>query len=157
MGHKRVEQRRKAFELWMRLKSIAEVSKVPGMPKPPTLSRWKKEDRWEERAEQIKTMVKDQYEALEKAKDNVLVEEDVKYLRLLSYLENLTLENIMEKRIEQVTWKDAIDTLRFTAQERRLILGLPTERTETEVLHRNLSDEELEERIKRQEEILRRK
>jgi len=155
MGQKQIERRQRAFELWRRLGSLSAVAKVPGMPPIQTLSKWKKQDKWEERKNEIQDLVRSQVEVLDEIKKSLSAEEDVKQLNFLKYLEMKVADVIIKGKVDIQTWRDVLETIRLIQNEKRLILGEPTQRSEVMVKIKEMSDEELEEQIKRKEELLR--
>jgi len=154
MGQKQIERRQRAFELWRRLGSLSAVAKVPGMPPIQTLSKWKKQDKWEERRNEIQDLVRSQVEVLDEIKKSLSAEEDVKQLNFLRYLEMKVADVIIKGKVDIQTWRDVLETIRLIQNEKRLILGEPTQRSEVQLKIRDMSDEELEEQIKRKELIL---
>jgi len=154
MGQKQIERRQRAFELWRRLGSLSAVSKVPGMPPIQTLSKWKKQDKWEERKNELQDLVRSQVEVLDEIKKSLSAEEDVKQLNFLRYLEMKVADVIIKGKVDIQTWRDVLETIRLIQNEKRLILGEPTQRSEVQLKIRDMSDEELEEQIKRKELIL---
>jgi len=154
MGQKQIERRQRAFELWRRLGSLSAVAKVPGMPPIQTLSKWKKQDKWEERRNEIQDLVRSQVEVLDEMKKSLSAEEDVKQLNFLRYLEMKVADVIIKGKVDIQTWRDVLETIRLIQNEKRLILGEPTQRSEVQLKIRDMSDEELEEQIKRKELIL---
>jgi hypothetical protein len=87
---------------------------------------------------------------LKETSENIaMVEKDEVTLGMLKELENIVVEKVYTGEIEPTTWNEIISTLRFTTEQKRLLLGQPTIRTEktVSVEVQGLEDAELSKRI----------
>jgi len=148
MPKRQLERREQAVQLYRKIGSISGVSREPGMPRTPTLFRWAKEDRWEERNKEIQNQVSKYVEAIEIAKRDTHVKEDLQEMEFLKMLEKIVAEKIISGEVLPRTWREVIETLKFINEEKRLLTGRPTSRTEVYASYRSLEEGELDVRIK---------
>ncbi len=75
--------------------------------------------------------------------------EDELYLNSLRELEAIVLEKVYTGEIEPVSWSDVTNTVKLANEQRRLILGKPTTRTETTISVEisGLDNDELDKRL----------
>ncbi len=146
---KDIEKRKLAFKLYKKYNNLSKVADELGMS-PSLVFSWKKEDEWDDKLLKIKTLLKTRLTLKETSENNLMVAEDEVTLNMLSELDNIVTEKIASGEIEPTTWNEIITTFRFTSDQRRLILGQPTVRTEKTISIevQGLDDRELSERIK---------
>jgi len=146
---KDIDKRKIAFQLYRRDNSITSIAEELGTTQP-QISKWKKDDGWDEKLSKVQGLLNARMSIKETHEENMMVEEDMNDLSVLSNLENIILEKVYNEELEPTSWSDVISTLRFTNEQRRLISGKPTVTTETtySIEVKGLNDDELGERIK---------
>ncbi len=121
-----IDRRQRAYQLFARYRNISKVSKELGIPVA-TLHVWKKQEGWEEKLTRLQEQLKGSIAVLERAKDNVVVQEEIDQLNVLQHLETLVNQILVDNTIRPAKWSDVIKTLEFVQKERRLLLGEKTE------------------------------
>jgi len=147
-------KREQAFQLYKKLKNIKAVSEVPGMPSYATLLRWKEEDNWDERIEKTKEKLEKWETILAKLESDSLLKDDVAHLLLLNNLLERTVKAIIEKDLEPTSWKEAIDTLKMIFEQKRLLLGRATSKSEIDLDFTGLDEYEIRETLRKINELL---
>lgn len=141
-----INRRRQAFRLYCRYHNLLQVSKELGVPYP-TLHVWYKEEGWDQQVKDRQVRLQGSVDVLKKAQDNLVLEDQISELKLLEHLE-VTVHNILlNEEARPNSWKDVIDTLKFVFQEKRLILGEPTERTINTIETSAMSEKDLDNAI----------
>jgi hypothetical protein len=123
-------RREAAFKLYAQYRNMSRVSKELKIPIQ-TLHSWKKQEKWQDKLTQLRDKLRTQHDVLKKADENFILEKDLSQLKLLEVLEQEVSKALLGEgrpKIEILEWKDLIKTLEFTAKERRLLMGEPTER-----------------------------
>ena len=149
MGRKKDNDKRKlAFRLYRKqtkLNQIAEELDVSA----PLISQWKKEDDWDVKMEKTQAIMRTRMRVTEQIEDSGMIMEDELYLNSLRELEAIVLEKVYTGEIEPVSWSDVTNTVKLANEQRRLILGKPTSRTETTISVEisGLDNDELDKRI----------
>ncbi len=136
MGRKKDTDKRKlAFRMFRKagptpkLTSIADELGVSA----PLISQWKKEDLWDEKVLKTQSIMRTRMKVTEQVEDSGMLMEDELYLNTLRELEALVLEKVYTGEIEPISWSDVTNTVKLANEQRRLILGKPTTRTETTI------------------------
>jgi hypothetical protein len=141
-----VHRRRQAFRLYVRYQNLLQVSKELGIPYP-TLHGWYKEEHWDQQLKDRQERLRGSVDVIKKAQDNLILQDQISELKLLEHLE-VTVHNLMlNEEVRPSNWKDVIDTLKFVFQEKRLILGEPTERTVNTIEVSSMSEKDLDKEI----------
>ncbi len=145
---KDIEKRKKAFKLWKRYNNQTEVANELGVTKA-LISQWKKEDNWDDKLQRAQGLLQTRLALIKESEDDALLGEDLANLSLLRELESAVLDKVYTEEIEPITWSDVINTLKFSADQKRLLLGKPTSKTETNISIeiKGLSKDELDRRI----------
>ena len=141
-----VDRRRQAFRLYVRYQNLMQVSKETNIPYA-TLMRWKDEEDWEQKIKDRQGRLQGSLDILKKAQDNLILQDQVNELKLLEHLETTIHEILLSEEVRPSSWKDVVDTLKFVFQEKRLILGEPTERTVNTIEVDAMKEEELDSNI----------
>ena len=146
---KQEENRKAAFKLYRSGSKLSSISEELGVTQP-TISKWKSEDCWDDRVEKLQHMLRARLSIKEESTNLNLLQEDEKQLGILTTLEDMILEKICSEEIEPLTWSDAISTIKLVNDQRRLILGKPTVKTETTISVdlQGLSNDEIDTRLK---------
>jgi transposase len=146
---KQVEKRKQAFKLYRKYGNLSKVAEELGVS-PSLITIWKKEDEWEDKTFQLQNLLKTKLTLKETSENVAILEKDEVTLGMLRELENIVTEKIYTGEVEPTTWNEIISTLRFTTEQKRLLLGQPTVRTEktVSVEVQGLDDDELSKRIK---------
>lgn len=152
MGRKKDTDKRKlAFRMFRKagitskLTTIAEELGVSA----PLISQWKKEDMWDEKIEKTQAIMRTRLKVTEQIEDSNMLMEDELYLNSLRELEAIVLEKVYTGEIEPMSWSDVTGTVKLANEQRRLILGKPTTRTETTISVEisGLNNDELDQRL----------
>ena len=145
---KQVEKRKLAFKLYRQHSNLSKVAEEVGVS-PSLVTVWKKEDEWDDKLLQLQNLLKTKLTLKETSENTALMEKDEVTLGMLKELENIVVEKVYTGEIEPTTWNEIISTLRFTTEQKRLLLGQPTIRTEktVSVEVQGLEDAELSKRI----------
>jgi hypothetical protein len=138
---KQVEKRKLAFKLYRQHSNLSKVAEEVGVS-PSLVTVWKKEDEWDDKLLQLQNLLKTKLTLKETSENTALMEKDEVTLGMLKELENIVVEKVYTGEIEPTT-------LRFTTEQKRLLLGQPTIRTEktVSVEVQGLEDNELSKRI----------
>jgi len=147
-------KREQAFQLYKKLRNVKEIAELPGMPSYSVLLKWKEEDKWDERIEQSRKKLEDWTEIISKLENDSLLKDDVMQLILLNKLLERTIYAIIEKDLEPTTWREAIDTLKIIFEQKRLLLGRPTSKSEIDIDLTSKDEEELRQMLRRINEYL---
>jgi hypothetical protein len=101
-------------------------------------------------------MLKARLSIKEQSNNTIILEEDEKQLGILTSLEDMILEKICSEEIEPTSWSDVVSTIRLVNEQRRLILGKPTVKTETTISVdlKGLDDGELDTKLKETQRAL---
>jgi hypothetical protein len=141
-----VERRRQSFRLFARYQNLMQVSKELNIPYA-TLQRWSKEEDWPQRLKDRQTRLTGSLEVLQKAQNNLILEDQVNELKILEHLETMIHELLINEEVRPSSWKDVVDTMKFVFTEKRLILGEPTERSVNTIEVSGLKEEDLDKNI----------
>ena len=147
-------KREQAFQLYKKLKNLKAVSEIPGMPSYATLLKWKEEDNWDERIEKTKEKLEKWEMILSKLESDSLLKDDVAHLLLLNNLLERTVKAIIDKDLEPTSWKEAIDTLKMIFEQKRLLLGRATSKSEIDFDFTGLDEYEIRETLRKINELL---
>ena len=147
-------KREQAFQLYKKLKNLKAVSEVPGMPSYSILLKWKEEDNWDERIERTKEKLEKWEFILSKLENDSLLKDDVFHLMLLNNLLERTLRAIIEKDLEPSSWKEAMETLKMIFEQKRLLLGRATSKSEIDIDFTSMEEHEIRETMKKINELL---
>lgn len=139
-------QREQAFRLYKKYRDLKKIAEYPGMPDISILKIWKEEDNWDERLADIEERLKIWDSFLKKMEEDSILRDDVFYLLLLNKLMETTIRAIIERNLEPTSWKEAIDTIKFIYEQKRLLLGRPQIKAEVDLT--GMSEEELRENLK---------
>ncbi len=140
-----LQTREDAYRLWAKIGNASKVAKEMKI-NIQTIHVWKKQDRWEERKARMQDKLAGQLQVMERAKENLVLDDAIQGIKLLSYLEEEVAKALITERVVIQSWKDVIDTMKFIQGEKRMILGEPTSRTEIEV--KGMSEKDLDDNIK---------
>jgi predicted transcriptional regulator len=149
MGRKKDTDKRKvAFRLYRKETKLATIADELGVSAP-LISQWKKEDSWDDKMEKTQAIMRTRMKVTEQTEDSNMLMEDELYLNSLRELESIVLEKVYTGEIEPVSWSDVTSTIKLANEQRRLILGKPTTRTETTISVEisGLDNDELDKRI----------
>lgn len=141
-----IDRRRQCFRLYVRYQNLMQVSKETNVPYA-TLQRWKDEEDWEQKIKDRQNRLQGSLDILKKAQDNLILADQVNELKLLEHLETMIHEILLNEEVRPSSWKDVVDTMKFVFQEKRLILGEPTERTVTTIEVNDMKDADLDSNI----------
>ena len=147
-------KREQAFQLYKKLKNLKAVSEVPGMPSYSVLLKWKEEDNWDERIERTKEKLEKWEFILSKLENDSLLKDDVFHLMLLNNLLERTLRAIIEKDLEPSSWKEAMETLKMIFEQKRLLLGRATSKSEIDIDFTSMEEHEIRETMRKINELL---
>lgn len=152
---KDTERRKEAFKLYRGRNTLSSIAEELGVTQP-TLSKWKVEDGWDDKIEKLQGMLKARLSIKEQSNNTIILEEDEKQLGILTSLEDMILEKICSEEIEPTSWSDVVSTIRLVNEQRRLILGKPTVKTETTISVdlKGLDDGELDTKLKETQRAL---
>jgi len=147
-------KREQAFQLYKKLKNLKAVSEVPGMPSYSVLLKWKEEDNWDERIEKTQEKLEKWELILSRLENDSLLKDDVFHLMLLNNLLERTLRAIIEKDLEPSSWKEAMETLKMIFEQKRLLLGRATSKSEVDIDFTGMDEYEIRETLRRINELL---
>ena len=147
-------KREQAFQLYKKLKNLKAVSEVPGMPSYSVLLKWKEEDNWDERIERTKEKLEKWEFILSRLENDSLLKDDVFHLMLLNNLLERTLRAIIEKDLEPSSWKEAMETLKMIFEQKRLLLGRATSKSEIDIDFTSMEEHEIRETMRKINELL---
>ena len=142
-------KREQAFQLYKKLKNLKAVSEVPGMPSYSVLLKWKEEDNWDERIEKIQEKLEKWELILSKLENDSLLKDDVFHLMLLDRLLGITIKSIIEKGLEPSSWKEAMETLKMIFEQKRLLLGRATSKSEVDIDFTGMDEYEIRETLRK--------
>lgn len=148
--------REKAFQLYAKLHcNKSAVGREMGIPVQ-TIAIWCKEEDWDNKLRALQTKLRSQYEILQKAKDNVVLQNKIGDLNILEAIELKVAEALTRDtgQLQINSMKDAILAMEFVNKEKRLILGEPTERAFIETTAKN--EKQLDDEIDQLTELVRR-
>lgn len=145
---KEIEKRKLAFKLYKKYNNLSKVADEVEITHS-QICKWKKEDDWDEKLLQYQDLLKTRLTLKQTSETNIMLKEDEAALGYLGTLDDIALEAIYTGEIVPTTWNELISTLRFTSEQRRLILGQPTVRTEKtiNIEVQGYSDDELDRRV----------
>ena len=149
MGRKKDTDKRKlAFRLYRKQTKLNQIAEEIGVS-PPLVSQWKKEDDWDAKMEKTQAIMRTRMKVVEQSEESNMLMEDELYLNSLRELEAIVLEKVYTGEIEPVSWSDVTNTVKLANEQRRLILGKPTTRTETTISVEisGLNNDELDKRL----------
>jgi len=147
-------KREQAFQLYKKLKNLKAVSEVPGMPSYSVLLKWKEEDNWDGRIEKTQEKLEKWELILSRLENDSLLKDDVFHLMLLNNLLERTLRAIIEKDLEPSSWKEAMETLKMIFEQKRLLLGRATSKSEVDIDFTGMDEYEIRETLRRINELL---
>jgi len=147
-------KREQAFQLYKKLKNLKAVSEVPGMPSYSVLLKWKEEDNWDERIEKTQEKLEKWELILSRLENDSLLKDDVFHLMLLNNLLERTLRAIIEKDLEPSSWKEAMETLKMIFEQKRLLLGRATSKSEVDIDFTGMDEYEIRETLRKINELL---
>ena len=142
-------KREQAFQLYKKLKNLKAVSEVPGMPSYSVLLKWKEEDNWDERIEKTQEKLEKWELILSRLENDSLLKDDVFHLMLLNNLLERTLRAIIEKDLEPSSWKEAMETLKMIFEQKRLLLGRATSKSEVDIDFTGMDEYEIRETLRK--------
>lgn len=128
--HKDQDKRGLAFKLYRKNTKLVDIAEQLNVTQS-LISQWKKEENWDERLAEVQGMLKARLTRKETSENHIIVSEDMDELQVLRELENLIFDKVYSGEIEPTSWSDVISTLKYANDQRRLIKGLPTVKTET--------------------------
>jgi hypothetical protein len=137
--------REEAYRLWAKTGNLARVSKDLKI-NVQTLTRWRNDEKWEARKARLQDKLAGQLQVMDRAKDNLVLEDAIQGIKLLGYLEEKVAEALLTERVNIESWKDVLDTMKLIQQEKRLILGEPTSRNAIEI--KGMSEKDLDQNIR---------
>lgn len=147
-------KREQAFQLYRKLGSVKQIAELPGMPPYNVLLKWKEEDKWDERIEESKRKLQDWEFILSKLESDSLLKDDVMHLMLLNKLLEKTIYAIVEKDLEPQSWREAMETLKMIFEQKRMLLGRATSKTEIDIDFSSMDETEIRETLRKINEIL---
>jgi len=147
-------KREQAFQLYKKLGSLKAVAELPGMPGYSTLLKWKEEDKWDERIEKMQEKLAKWEVILSKLENDSLLKDDVAHLMLLDKLLEKTIRAIVEKDLEPSSWKEAMETLKMIFEQKRLLLGRATSKSEIDLDFTSMEEKEIRQTLRKINEIL---
>lgn len=150
-------KREEAFRLYKKLRSVKAVSEIDGMPSYQTLLKWKEEDEWDKRIEETQKKLEKWDSILAKLEQDSLLKDDLGQLMLLNVLLEKTLKTIIEKDLEPTSWKEALDTLKFIFDQKRLLFGRTQSRSTIEIDITQLEEKEITETLRKINTLLQEK
>jgi hypothetical protein len=147
--HKDTDKRGLAFKLYRKDTKLVDIAEQLNVTQS-LISQWKKEEEWDAKLQQVQGMLRARLTRRETSENHIMVEEDMDQLQVLRELENLVFDKVYNGEIEPTSWSDVLSTLKYAADQRRLIKGLPTVKTETTLTVdvTGLDDDELNRRLK---------
>lgn len=146
--------REQAFQLYKKLGNLKKVAEVPGMPAYSTLLKWKEEDNWDKRIDQARENLEKWESILAKIESDGLVKDDVAHLMLLNFLFEKTVKAIIEKDLEPNTWKEALDTFKMIFEQKRILFGRATSKSEIDIDFTSMDEHEIRETLRKINELL---
>jgi predicted transcriptional regulator len=148
--HKDTDKRGIAFKLYRKGTKLVDIAEELNVTQS-LISQWKKEENWDEKVEEVRGLLKARLVRKEQSESHIMVEEDMDQLHVLRELENIVFDKVAHKEIEPTSWSDVISTLKYANDQRRLIKGLPTVKTETTLTVdvTGLNNDELDAELKR--------
>jgi len=147
-------KKEQAFQMYKKLGSLKAVSELPGMPSYSILVRWKEEGKWDERIEQMKENLAKWEVILAKLESDSLLKDDVAHLMLLNKLLEKTIKAIVEKDLEPTSWKEAMETLKMIFEQKRLLLGRATNKSEIDIDFTSMEEHEIRHTLRKINELL---
>jgi hypothetical protein len=132
---KDIKKRDGAFSVYRKTKNLTQTSKITGIDIA-QLSRWKSEEDWDGRLEEIRERVGEKM-GLESLKQEQALEvasiDEYIHLSRLREISIMAMEAIESGEVTFNTMNEVLKALELYAKERRLVEGEPTERRETKV------------------------
>lgn len=147
-------KREQAFQLYKKLGSVKQIAELPGMPSYNTLLKWKEEDKWDERIKESQQKLQEWEFILSKLENDSLLKDDVMHLMLLNKLLEKTIKAIVIKDLEPQTWKEAMETLKIIFEQKRILLGRSTSKTEVDIDFSSLDETEIRESLRKINSLL---
>lgn len=136
--------RENAFRIYRRVRDIKKVAEYPGMPDVEVLKVWKEEDKWDERIREIEDKLETWGEVLKKLEGDAILRDDVFYYMLLNKILETTIKSMIEKRLEPENWKEAMETIKFVFDQKRLLAGRPQVKAEVGIdMIKDLGEEQI--------------
>jgi hypothetical protein len=148
--HKEEGKRQQAFKLYRANTKLVDIALELGVTQS-LISQWKKEEEWDAKIEQVQGLLQARLTRKESSENHIMVEEDLDQLQVLRELENLVFDKVYNEEIVPTSWSDVISTLKYANDQRRLIKGQPTVKTETTLTIdvTGLNNDELDAELKR--------
>jgi predicted transcriptional regulator len=148
--HKDEGKRSQAFKLYRKNTKLVDIALELGVTQS-LISQWKKEENWDAKIEQVQGLLNARLTRTESTENHIMVAEDMDQLQILRELENLVYDKIYKEEIVPTSWSDVISTLKYANDQRRLIKGQPTVKTETTLTIdvTGLNNDELESELQR--------
>jgi predicted transcriptional regulator len=148
--HKEEGKRKQAFKLYRKNVKLVDIALELGVTQS-LISQWKKEEEWDAKIEEVQGLLKARLTRKESSENHIMVEEDLDQLQVLRELENIIFEKVTNEEIVPTSWSDVISTLKYANDQRRLIKGQPTVKTETTLTIdvQGLDNDELDAELKR--------
>jgi len=122
-----------AKKLYLSGMSINKISKMKDMPVRRTLNRWKKEDAWEQSAEEVAKEIEQQV-----VKD-VAYYKDRQFAIMTALIEDKVKEISIMRQNQQIN-KLSIPELLSVMKQQLLLMGEPTEKTEQTITAERLAN-----------------
>ncbi|MEM1672676.1 MAG: hypothetical protein QXT86_11560 [Archaeoglobaceae archaeon] len=136
--------RENAFRIYRRVRDLKKVAEYPGMPDVEVLKVWKEEDKWDERIREIEDKLETWGEVLKKLEGDAILRDDVFYYMLLNKILETTIKSMIEKRLEPENWKEAMETIKFVFDQKRLLAGRPQVKAEVGIdMIKDLGEEQI--------------
>ncbi len=145
-----IEKRRTAFDEYRRTGNQTRAAEAVGVAVS-IVHSWKKEEDWDQKIKNGQEKFKSLLASVEKTDDNTVLQQRLKEKAILDGLEVLIYEAIYTGGIIPKTFNDVVLGSKYISDQRRLLLGEPTSRTETKIsiMVASLSNDELDSSIKK--------
>lgn len=156
-GRKKDRERREyCFQLYRKVQNLNHISRETGIAVT-TLWRWAQEEKWDDKVLAFQEELQKHTQLLEDAKKSTELEQEVRELSFLKFLEKIIFDKIAGGELQPESWKDVLDTLKYIDNQRRLITGQPTQVVKTQSLSvekvQQIESGEMDERIRRMESL----
>ncbi len=147
---KDTEKRRKGYEIYRKTKNLSKVAEELNVSTS-AVHQWKDEEDWDNKITIGQQKFAAFLDTIKKAEGNAVLKDDLKDFQMLEQLEAIVSEKVYFEEIVPTNWSDVIQTYRFVAEQKRLILGKPTAHTVKDINVRvsSLSESELDTDIER--------
>jgi transcriptional regulator with XRE-family HTH domain len=148
--HKDEGKRNQAFKLYRKNTKLVDIAMELGVTQS-LISQWKKEEDWDGKIETVQGLLRARLTRTESTENHIMVAEDMDQLQILRELENKVFDKVYSEEIVPTSWSDVISTLKYANDQRRLIKGQPTVKTETTLTIdvTGLNNDELESELQR--------